>query len=113
MWGDRRNALALKSLAERFSPTELDRLDPAKRDEWKALLRSKASAVAGDVRSLESQLAALGLGSGSPPYEGGVAAASADGVVLSEAAGYGGSFPFTEENIELVVKAFTDVTTCG
>jgi RNA polymerase sigma factor (sigma-70 family) len=58
----RRNALALKQLAERFSPAEIDRLEPARREEWKSLLRSKAAAVAGDVRSLQSQLVAV-LGS--------------------------------------------------
>lgn len=60
----RRNALALKQLAERFSPAEMEQLDPAKRDQWKALLRSKAAAVAGDVRSLDSQLSAVGLSAG-------------------------------------------------
>ena len=31
-------------------------MEPGKRDEWRSLLRSKAGAVAGDVRSLQSQL---------------------------------------------------------
>lgn len=57
----RRNALALKQLAERFSPAEIQQLEPAKRDQWKALMRSKAAAVVGDVRSLDSQLSAIGL----------------------------------------------------
>jgi hypothetical protein len=55
----RRNALALKQLAERFSPAEIEQLEPKKREEWKSLLRSKAAAVAGDVRSLTSQLSAV------------------------------------------------------
>ena len=55
-----RNALALKSLAERFSPADIDRLGPKKREEWKWLVRSKAGAIAGDVRSLQSQLSIFG-----------------------------------------------------
>jgi hypothetical protein len=55
----RRDALALKQLAERFSPAEVDRLGPVKRDEWRTLLRAKAAAVASDVRSLSSQLSAV------------------------------------------------------
>src|SRR5690606_16486223 len=51
-----RNALSLKSLAERFSAAEIERIEPKKREEWRGLIRSKASAVAGDIRSLRSQL---------------------------------------------------------
>src|SRR5690606_16367211 len=47
-----RNALSLKSLAERFSAAEIERIEPKKREEWRGLIRSKASAVAGDIRSL-------------------------------------------------------------
>jgi len=61
----RRNALALKQLAERFSPAEIEQLEPVKRNQWKALLRSKAGAVASDVRSLDSQLYAIGLSASS------------------------------------------------
>ncbi len=57
-----RNALALKSLAERFSPAEIERLEPKRRDEWRRLLRSKAAAVSADVRSLQSQLSLFGGG---------------------------------------------------
>ncbi len=60
----RRNALALKQLAERFSPAEIQQLEPAKRDEWRTLLRSKAAAIVGDVRSLDSQLSAISLAVG-------------------------------------------------
>ena len=52
----------MKSLAERFSPAELGRLDTKKRDDWKRLVRSKAAAVSGDVRSLQSQLSLFGGG---------------------------------------------------
>ncbi len=67
----RRNALAFKSLAERFSPAELDRLDAAKREQWKVLLRSKAAAIAGDVRSLDNQLSTVGLDVGGDGSAGG------------------------------------------
>lgn len=76
----RRNALAFKSLAERFSPAELDRLDAAKSEQWKALLRSKAAAVAGDVRSLQSQLSAVGLNAGGDGGSGGAAIRDASDV---------------------------------
>ncbi len=59
----RRNALALKQIAERFTPAEVERLEPGKKEEWKALVRSRARAVAGDVRQLSSQLAPLFPGS--------------------------------------------------
>lgn len=55
----RRNALALKQIAERFTPAEVERLEPAKREEWKALVRSRARAVGGDIQSLTAQLAQL------------------------------------------------------
>jgi len=55
-------------LSERFSPAELDRLEPTKREEWKRLVRSKAAAVAGDAHSLSSQLATV---FGSQPADGG------------------------------------------
>jgi hypothetical protein len=62
----RRNALALKQIAERFTPTEVERLDPAKRNEWKALIHSRARAIAGDVRNLTLRLSVVfpGLESG-------------------------------------------------
>jgi hypothetical protein len=52
----RRNALALKQIAERFTPAEVESLEPAKREEWKALIRSRARAVAGNLRDLSSHL---------------------------------------------------------
>ncbi len=55
----RRNALALKQIAERFTPSEIEKLDPAKREEWRALVRSRARGVAGDARSLQTQLSQL------------------------------------------------------
>ena len=55
----RRNALALKQLAERFSPAEMERLAPAKREEWRGLIRSKAALVAADARSLAAQLSGV------------------------------------------------------
>ncbi len=59
----RRNALALKQIAERFTPAEVELLDPAKREEWKALVRSRARAVSGDLRNLASQLSSVFPGS--------------------------------------------------
>lgn len=66
----RRNALSLKRLAERFSPAEFERLDEQKRQQWESLLRSKAAAIAGDARSLSSQLSAVGLGGGGDGGDG-------------------------------------------
>lgn len=80
----RRNALALKSLAERFSPAELEKLEPAKRDQWTSLLRSKAATVAGDVRSLSSQMSGVGLDAGGDGVPG--ASAIRDASDLAQAA---------------------------
>lgn len=59
----RRNALALKQVAERFSAADLAKLDAAKQAEYRSLLRSKAAAITADVRNLSNQLSSAGLGS--------------------------------------------------
>jgi anti-sigma factor RsiW len=72
----RRDALALKQIAERFTPAEIERLDPAKREEWKTLIRTRARSVAANVRSLNSQ-----LGSIFPGMQNGDTGSASDNVV--------------------------------
>ena len=55
----RRQALALKQLAEHFSAEDLRQMDAARREEWKGLLRERAQSVASEAETLTQQLEAI------------------------------------------------------
>jgi RNA polymerase sigma factor (sigma-70 family) len=66
-----RNALqhawALKRLAERFSPSELNALDQSARAKWLSLLREHAAAVGLEAAALRQELQPVFHPSGAPP----------------------------------------------
>jgi hypothetical protein len=52
----RAHALALKQIAERFSPDDLSAMTPEERREWRAMLRSHATAVLQETRLMRENL---------------------------------------------------------
>ena len=52
----RRDALALKQVAVRFSDSQLQQMDPARRAEWKEMIRARARRVAQEANSLLQDL---------------------------------------------------------
>jgi RNA polymerase sigma factor (sigma-70 family) len=52
----RRHALALKQIAERFSPDDLRALDPEARNQWRAMMSQHAVAVQQELEALRREL---------------------------------------------------------
>ncbi|MBO0859854.1 MAG: sigma-70 family RNA polymerase sigma factor [Chloracidobacterium sp.] len=61
-------AWAMKKLAERFSPDDLQTMEAASREQWKSMLRHHAAALEREVRALRAELAPVFRPSG-PPEE--------------------------------------------
>jgi hypothetical protein len=57
-------AWAMKKLAERFSPVDLQTMEAASREQWNSMLRRHAAALEREVRALRAELAPVFLPSG-------------------------------------------------
>jgi hypothetical protein len=59
----RSHALALKQIAERFSPADLEAMDPAARTRWRALIKEHANFFHRELEQLRQELGAIFPGS--------------------------------------------------